>query len=75
MSAPLLKIEGLCVEFGPVANPIRVVDDVSFEVEAGGSVGIVGESGSGKSMTSLSILRLIPNRRDVSPRAASCSTA
>nr|WP_256515740.1 ABC transporter ATP-binding protein [Alsobacter ponti] len=50
----------MSVEFGPRANPIRVVDDVSFEIEAGGSVGVVGESGSGKSMTSLSILRLVP---------------
>ena len=36
------------------------MDGVSFEIEAGGSVGIVGESGSGKSVTSLSILRLLP---------------
>src|SRR3712207_5399676 len=57
---PLLKVSNLAVEFGPRAKPIRVVDGVSFEVEAGGAVGIVGESGSGKSITSLSILRLVP---------------
>jgi peptide/nickel transport system ATP-binding protein len=57
---PLLKVEDLSVEFGPPANPIRVVDGVSFSIEAGGAVGLVGESGSGKSITSLSILRLIP---------------
>jgi oligopeptide/dipeptide ABC transporter ATP-binding protein len=61
MSAPLLKISHLSVEFGPRSNPIRVVDDVNFEVESGGAVGIVGESGSGKSVTSLSVLRLIPD--------------
>jgi peptide/nickel transport system ATP-binding protein len=60
MMPPLLKVENLAVEFGPKTNPIRAVDGVSFEIEAGGAVGIVGESGSGKSMTSLSILRLIP---------------
>ncbi|MET0427433.1 MAG: ABC transporter ATP-binding protein, partial [Microvirga sp.] len=60
MSVPLLKVEDLAVEFGPKSNPVRAVDGVSFEIEAGGSVGIVGESGSGKSITSLSILRLIP---------------
>ncbi|MEJ1159409.1 ABC transporter ATP-binding protein [Prosthecomicrobium sp. N25] len=59
MSEALLKVENLSVEFGS-ATPIRVVDAVSFEIGAGRSVGIVGESGSGKSMTSLSILRLIP---------------
>jgi len=60
MSPPLLKVSHLAVEFGPAAHPIRVVDDVSFEVESGGAVGLVGESGSGKSVTSLAIMRLIP---------------
>ncbi|MGO4677374.1 ABC transporter ATP-binding protein [Bosea sp. 2YAB26] len=60
MTPPLLKVENLAVEFGPKTNPIRAVNGVSFEIEAGGAVGIVGESGSGKSITSLSILRLIP---------------
>jgi peptide/nickel transport system ATP-binding protein len=40
---------------------MRAVDGVSFAVPAGGALGIVGESGSGKSVTSLSILRLIPS--------------
>ena len=57
---PLLAVENLVVEFGPKEAPIRGVDGVSFEIEAGRSVGIVGESGSGKSVTSLSILRLLP---------------
>jgi oligopeptide/dipeptide ABC transporter ATP-binding protein len=60
MSPPLLRVSHLSVEFGPAAHPIRVVDDVSFEVESGGAVGLVGESGSGKSVTSLAIMRLIP---------------
>lgn len=55
----LLEVQNLVVEFGPVTRPLRVVNDVSFSVGAGESVGIVGESGSGKSMTALSILRLI----------------
>ena len=61
MTPPLLKVDNLAVEFGPANNPIRAVDGVSFEIEAGGTVGVVGESGSGKSMTSLAILRLIPD--------------
>jgi peptide/nickel transport system ATP-binding protein len=56
---PLLRVENLAVEFGSKEKPIRVVDAVSFEVRAGGAVGIVGESGSGKSMTSLAIMGLI----------------
>jgi len=61
MSTPLLKVDNLAVEFGRKGNAVRAVDGVSFEVPAGGSVGIVGESGSGKSVTSLSILRLVPD--------------
>ena len=60
MNKPLLSIKDLSVEFGSPQNPIRVVDSVGFEIEMGGAVGLVGESGSGKSITSLSILRLIP---------------
>ena len=51
---PLLSIEGLSVDFGVD----RVVDDLSFVVEAGKTVAVVGESGSGKSVTSLSTMRL-----------------
>jgi peptide/nickel transport system ATP-binding protein len=59
-AAPLLKVADLTVEFGRGLSPFRAVNGVSFEIPAGGSVGIVGESGSGKSVTSLSILRLVP---------------
>jgi glutathione transport system ATP-binding protein len=51
---PLLSVENLSVEFGAS----RVVDDLSFTVEAGKTVAVVGESGSGKSVTSLSTMRL-----------------
>ncbi|MEN2990519.1 dipeptide ABC transporter ATP-binding protein [Tistrella sp. BH-R2-4] len=52
---PLLDVRSLSVRFGTS----RVVDDVSFTVEAGRTLAIVGESGSGKSVTSLAIMRLI----------------
>ncbi|CAM3768780.1 ABC transporter ATP-binding protein [Polaromonas hydrogenivorans] len=61
MTIPLLKVDDLAVEFGSNNKAVRAVDGVSFEIEAGGAVGIVGESGSGKSVTALSILRLIPD--------------
>ena len=41
---------------------------------AGKTLGIVGESGCGKSMLSLSVMRLVPNRRAGSPRGGWCST-
>ena len=61
MTTPLLKVQDLAVEFGTGNKAVRAVDGVSFDIEAGGAVGIVGESGSGKSVTALSILRLIPD--------------
>ena len=61
MTTPLLKVQDLAVEFGTGHKAVRAVDGVSFDIEAGGAVGIVGESGSGKSVTALSILRLIPD--------------
>ncbi len=56
----LLKISDLCVEFGPKPAAIRVLHHINLEVGAGEAVGLVGESGSGKSITSLSVLRLVP---------------
>jgi peptide/nickel transport system ATP-binding protein len=60
MTQPLLRVRDLSIEIGPPNAAIRVVDQVGFDLEAGRCIGIVGESGSGKSMTSLSLLRLIP---------------
>jgi oligopeptide/dipeptide ABC transporter ATP-binding protein len=56
----LLEVEDLCVQFRTRHGTVRVVDGVSFAVEAGQVLGIVGESGCGKSVTALSLLRLLP---------------
>jgi len=57
---PLLQVTNLRTYFRTDAGLARSVDGVSFTVGDGEVVGIVGESGSGKSVTSLSIMRLIP---------------
>ena len=58
--APLLSVEGLKTHFSTRDGVVKAVDGVSFDVHDGEIVGLVGESGSGKTMTSLSILRLVP---------------
>jgi len=59
MAEPLLSVEHLTTEFVTDTGVLRAVDDVSFDLEAGGTLAVVGESGCGKSVTSLSILRLV----------------
>ncbi len=59
-SPALLEVRDLSIEFDTDAGPVRVVDNVSFDVGAGKIVGLVGESGCGKTVSSLSILRLLP---------------
>jgi peptide/nickel transport system ATP-binding protein len=61
MPGPLLRVRDLVTSFRTAEGSVRAVDHVSFEVEAGASLGIVGESGCGKSVTALSILRLVPS--------------
>lgn len=56
----LLEVDGLVTEFDTDEGRVRAVDQVSFSVKAGQTVGIVGESGCGKSVTALSIMRLLP---------------
>src|SRR5882762_2916444 len=56
----LLEITGLRTEIATPRGPVRPVDDVTFSVAAGETVGLVGESGSGKTMTGMSIIRLLP---------------
>ena len=57
---PVLRVRDLIVRFDSGRNVVRAVNGVSFDLEAGGALGLVGESGSGKSVTSLAILRLLP---------------
>ncbi|MCD5410901.1 MAG: ABC transporter ATP-binding protein, partial [Clostridiales bacterium] len=60
MAKTVLKIEGLETSFNTTAGLVKAVDGVSFSVDEGKVLGIVGESGCGKSVTSLSVMRLVP---------------
>jgi peptide/nickel transport system ATP-binding protein len=61
MSTKLLEIENLSVHFHTPEGVARAVDGVSFHLATGETIGLVGESGCGKSVTSLSVLGLIPS--------------
>ena len=57
----LLKVDGLQTYFYTRGGIVKAVDDVSFSLRKGETLGIVGESGCGKSITALSIMRLVPD--------------
>ncbi len=65
---PLVKVDGLSVHFPvgqtgflrPVKQFVHAVDDASFEIHRGETLGLVGESGSGKTTTGRAILRRVP---------------
>ena len=61
----ILAVNNLSVAFETVRGPLQAVDNLSYELERGGSLGIVGESGSGKSVSSLAIMGLLPDSAKV----------
>ncbi|TAE73986.1 MAG: ABC transporter ATP-binding protein [Verrucomicrobia bacterium] len=60
MEEPLLQVRDLITAFDTEGGLIRAVDQVSFDIARGRTLGIVGESGCGKSVTAMSLVRLLP---------------
>ena len=61
-STPLLSVRNLSIGFQTDEGLVMAVENVSFEINEGQTLGLVGESGSGKSVTALSVMRLLPVR-------------
>lgn len=61
MSEKLVEIRNLRTHFHTEDGVVPAVDGVNFYIKRGETLGVVGESGCGKSVTSLSVMRLIPN--------------
>jgi peptide/nickel transport system ATP-binding protein len=61
MSQPILDVRNLQVQFKTRDRLLQAVNNISFQVQPGQTLGIVGESGSGKSVTSLAVMGLVPS--------------
>lgn len=61
MSNTLVEFKNLKTHFFTEDGVVKAVDDVSFKIKQGETIGVVGESGCGKSVTAMSLMRLIPN--------------
>jgi oligopeptide/dipeptide ABC transporter ATP-binding protein len=59
VTEPLLRVEHLTTVFDTASGPVTAVNDVSFDILPGETLGLVGESGSGKSVTAFSIMRIV----------------
>lgn len=58
---PILDVQGLCTTFFTDEGVVPAIADVSFKLDKGETLGIVGESGSGKTVTSKTLMRIIPS--------------
>ena len=65
-AGPLLEVKNLSIKFPEAHGDVDVVDNVSFSVRPGETMGLVGESGCGKSITSMAIMGLLPKSAQLS---------
>ena len=70
LEQPLLSVKNLAVQFHQNGQTINAVHSLSFDVYAGKTLAIVGESGSGKSVSTLSLLQLLPKDSASTPRGS-----
>lgn len=66
ISAPFLRVRNLAVTFPTKTSAFKAIDGISFDLARGEILALVGESGSGKSMTSLSVMQLLPEAAEMS---------
>ena len=64
---PLLQVKNLMTQFHTQDGVVRAVDDVSFEIMPGETLGVVGESGCGKSTVALAVMRDVVDASDTRP--------
>ena len=69
LDAALLRVEHLSIAFKTDKGPLRAVDDMSYQIQPGKTLGLVGESGCGKSTTALALMGLLPGNATVSGAA------
>lgn len=65
----ILQVSNLSIRFNTDEGKITATEDLSFTLKPGQTLGIVGESGSGKSVSTKSLMRLLPGNAEVDPRA------
>ncbi len=69
VSDPLLAVSNLSVQFKTDEGLVTAVDDLSFSLKPGKTLGIVGESGSGKSVSTKALMRLLPDNAAIAPQS------
>lgn len=70
----LLEVKNLVIHYETDDAIVEAVNDISFEIHTGETLGLVGETGAGKTTTALGVLRLIPNPPGRVVQGEICST-